>query len=345
MKAIVLRTFGGPAAMEITDWPDPVPGDDQILIRVRAVSANRIDLDVSNGKGPGQVRLPLIPGIDPAGEVAAMGAGAADFRPGERVVVKPSIPCRACRSCLQGEEHACPHSANVGVHLPGGFAEYVAVPARNVYRIPPALTFEEASALSHSFPVVLSMLSEARFTPDDVVLVTGAAGAIGSAAVQVVRHFGARVIAATGSEEKARLALDLGAHAAVDYAADPRWGDAVRRVAGEGGVTLMIQTSGNSEVWQEAVRTIGRRARVVVCGSHGGEVVPLDLRWLFRQRITIMGSAGSTHAAFQEALRLAGETGLRPVIHRVLPLSALREAFGILERRENRGKVILRVAA
>ncbi len=341
----MLRSFGGPDAFELAEVPDPSPAEDEVLIRVHTVAANRMDLDTSRGLGPGRVPLPLICGIDPAGDVLGMGAQVDGLRPGDRVVVKPNIACGTCRWCRRGEENACLDHVNVGVHRPGGFAEYIAVPARNAFPIPAALRDEEATALAHSFPVVLSMFRDsAHIGPEDVVLVTGAAGAIGSAAVQLARHFGARVIAAAGAEEKVRLARDLGADDVANYGAEPQFADRVRAFAGPGGVTLLFVTAGDAAVWQEATRTLGRKARVIVCGSHGDEVVPLDLRWLFRNRITIAGSAGSTYAAFREALRLAGAGQIRPVVDRVLPLEAVREAFRILEARANRGKVVLRVA-
>lgn len=346
MRAVVLTRLGGPEHLEATVLPRPEAGPDEVLIAVRTVAANRQDVYTMRGwanrRGP--LPMPHVLGIDPAGVVAAVGGAVTRVAPGDRVVVKPSISCGACAFCQAGEDDACESLENVGVHRQGGMAEFVAVPERNVFRIPDALSFAEATAIAHSFPVALTMVRErAHVGPGDTVLVTSAGGAVGAAAVQIARLAGARVIAAAGGADRAEYARSIGADAAIDYGANPSFGDEVLALA-PGGVTLYVETAGNPAVWKEAVRTIARRGRIAVCGSHGGPIVELDLTWLFRTRATIIGSSGSTLAGFAEVMELAGSGRLRANIHAVLPLERAGDAFATLIARGNRGKVVLEVA-
>lgn len=345
MRALALTAIGGPQNLAAVELPMPRPGVDEVLIAVRTVAANRQDIFTMRGAAnrTSALALPHVLGIDPAGVVAGLGIGVDGFALGDRVVVKPSISCGTCELCLAGEDEACPHLTNVGVHRQGGMAQFVAVPARNVFRIPDGVGFAEATAMSHSFPVALTMLRDrARLRPDDTVLVTSAAGAIGSAAVQLARLHGARVIAAAGGEERAAYVRGLGADVVIDYRARPAFADEVLAVV-PGGATLYVESAGDPAIWKEALRAMARRGRAVVCGSHGGPIVELDLTWLFRNRVAILGCSGSNLAAYRAVLELAAAGRLRANIHAVLPLDRAREAFEVLLDRGNRGKIILEV--
>jgi NADPH:quinone reductase-like Zn-dependent oxidoreductase len=346
MRAMALARLGGPEYLEPMTLPVPVPLPDEVLIAVRTVAANRQDtytMRVGAARGP--AALPHVLGIDPAGVVAALGEEVRGLEPGQRVVVKPSISCGTCAFCLAGEDDACANLRNVGVHRWGGMAEYVSVPARNVFPIPDSLSFAEATAIAHSFPVALTMLRDrAAITADDTVLVTSASGAVASAAAQVARLHGARVIAAAGGPDRVERARELGTDDVIDYRAMPAFADEVRRRAPDG-VTLYVETAGDPAIWKEALKTLARRARVTVCGSHGGPIVELDLNWLFRTRVSVLGCSGSNLAAFADVLELAGAGRIRASIHEVLPLDRARDAFATLLGRGNRGKIIFDVSA
>jgi NADPH:quinone reductase-like Zn-dependent oxidoreductase len=346
MRAVVLTAIGGPEGLELAELARPEPALGEVLIRVRTVAANRQDMFTMHGRANiRELRLPHILGIDPAGTVSAVGPGVTAHEVGDRVVVKPSVSCGRCEFCHAGEDDACVRLENIGVHRQGGFAEYVAVPARNVFPIPTGVTYAEASAMSHSFPVALTMLRDrARIRPDDVVLVTGAAGAIGWATVQLARLHGARVVAAVGGADRAAHVETLGADLVLDYRTRPNFAAEVLGTF-PGGVSLYVESAGDPAIWKEALRTVARRGRVVVCGSHAGGDVELDLNWLFRTRVSIIGSSGSTLAAYGEVLAMADEGRIRANIHAVLPLAQAREAFGLLLSRQNIGKVILEVAS
>lgn len=346
MRALALTDFGGPEHLSFVDLPAPTPGPDEVLVRVRTVGANRMDLDVMRHRGIGlRVTLPQVLGLDPAGEVVATGDEVTDLRPGDRVVAKPSIACGTCRFCRAGDDDACAQLVNIGVDRQGGFAELIAIPRQNLARIPDGLDFAAATALAHAAPVALLMLRErAGVRQGDVVLVSGAGGSIGSAAAQVACLLGARVIALAGSPATVEWARSLPVEAVVDTSAEPAFAAHVRELARPDGVAVHIESVGEPAVFAEAIRSLGRRARAVVCGSHAAPEVTLDLNWLYRNRISLIGSSGSSLASFRDAFALVADGGIRPNIHAVLPLERAADAYRLLVERRNRGKVVLQVA-
>ena len=339
MRAIVLTAYGSidNLAERVLPVPDPQPGE--VLVRVHTVAANQRDLFTVHASPPGGPP-PLILGIDPAGVVVATGAGVTEPSVGARVVVKPAVACGHCERCTAGEEDACESKETIGITRPGGFAEYVAVPARNAFVLPDGLTFAEASALVHSYPVALHMLRRVGIGPDDLVLVTSASGAVGSGAVQLAKAFGARVIAAAHGPAKVAVAEQLGADLVLDYERVPAFAAQVREAYPDG-VSVYVESAGNPAVWSEALRTLRPHARVGVCGAHGGPYVDVDLAWLFRQRVSIVGASGSTREEVQEILALAGRGSVRAPVDLVRPMRYAREVFQRIQARGNRGKVIL----
>ena len=326
-----------------TNLPVPEPVADEVLIRVRTVAVNHQDLFTMSGRAhKANLSFPHVMGIDPSGVVAGCGSRVTSLEIGQRVVVKPPIACDACEFCARGEDDSCPSLHNVGVHRWGGHAEYVAVPERSVFPIGSGLSHARATALAHSFPVAEQMFTRVGLTGDDVVLVAGASGAIGSAAVQLAKLTGAVVIGAAGSPDRTARAAAAGADATIDYTAEPVFSDRVRSIAPEG-VTVFLDPASNPRVWTEVLKTLRNRARVVVCGSHAGPMVQLNNNWLFRSRVAIYGSAGSTRRGMRRCLDLAAAGRVDPAIDSVRPLSSIREAYADLGSRRNIGKIVLRV--
>jgi NADPH:quinone reductase-like Zn-dependent oxidoreductase len=344
MRAVLLTALGGPEHLEIGSLPTPCPGEGEVLIAVRTVAANRTDTFTMRGHATTPTPLPHVLGLDPAGIVTELGSGVTALEIGDRVVVKPTAACGSCAYCSAGDDDACPSVQIIGVHRQGGMAEYVTVPAESALRLPDHVGFAEATAIAHSFPVALTMLrNRAGVGPEDTVLVTGAAGAVGAASVQLAKMAGARVIAAAAGSDRTEYTRDLGADAVIDYRANPAFAPDILAVARDG-VTVYIESAGDPEIWKESLKAMARRGRVTVCGAHAGGMVSLDLAWLFRSRVSITGHSGSTLVAFREVFALAAEGRLRPNIHAVLPLERVRDAFETLLARGNRGKIILEVS-
>lgn len=346
MRVLELAAFGDVDALRFVDYPTPKAADDEVLVHVRTVAANRMDLDVMRRRGIGlRAAVPLVLGLDPAGDVVAVGRSVVGIETGDRVVAKPSIACKKCHFCVSGYDDSCANPINLGVDRPGGFAEFVSIPYQNVLVIPDDLEYAAATALAHAAPVALLMLRErADLRSGSVVLVNGAGGSIGSSAVQVAKYFGAHVIALAGSPATVAWARDLGADEVIDRTAEPMFADHVRTVAGPAGIDVYVESVGDPIVWAEAMRTVGRRGRVVACGSHAAGSVSLDLNLLYRNRITVIGSSGSSLKTFRDAFQLISSGVIRPNIHGVMPIEDYADAYRLLLARENRGKVVFRVS-
>lgn len=343
MRAVAFERFGGPEVLLLCERPDPVPGPGEALVRVSACGVNHLDLDLRAGISGFPLGLPHVLGIEVAGEVAALGPGTnppPGVGVGQRVLVVRAVTCGGCAACLRGEDNLCAARQTFGVNRPGGYAEYVGAPVGNLLPLAPGLSFEEAAAVQVAFSTAWHMLIErAALRAGETVLVTAAGSGVGSAAVQIARHAGARVIATAGSEPKRERLRSLGVHAAVDHGR-ASWPDEVRRLAGGAGVDLVFEHVGGS-LWGGALAVLRRGGRLVTCGAHGGERVPLDIIDLFRRQIALLGAYSAPTRSVREVIRLVADGVFHPVIHATLPLGDASRAHALLAAREAFGKVVL----
>jgi NADPH:quinone reductase len=345
MKAVVVRRYGGPEVLELLDWPEPEVGPNDVLIRVHAVTVGRVlDLEVRSRGADFGAPLPRILGSDPAGVVEAVGSEVSGFRAGDRVVCTSTLFCGRCAFCRAGLTNACVEHRVVGVHVDGGYAEYCAVPETTVARVPNHVTLEQAAAMGVAYPVAWNLLRyRGELRAGDDVLVMGAGGSLGIAGVLIARSLGARVIAAAGSDWKLERCRELlGADHVVSYT-EPGWADRVRELsAGGDGVALVYENISSPELFGDALGSLRPYGRLVTCGSHGGEVVPLLMRLVYRRHLTIAGDTGATDAQTREVFQMVAERRLEPppVFHR-FPLEHVAAAHEAAHGRDLFGRAIL----
>src|SRR5688572_25712845 len=288
MKAVLLEAHGLDA-LHPAEVPDPHPLPGEVLVRVRACALNHIDLWLRKGI-PGQsVNFPHILGCDIAGEVSALPTPVEGLSFGQRVMLAPGTSCGRCRACLSGDDNACRRYRILGVHLSGGYAEFVRCPAANVIPIPERISFDEAAAFPLVFLTAWHMLvRRAGLRRGEDVLVWAAGSGVGMAAIQVAKHLGARVIATAGSEAKLAKARELGA----DHVVDHHKGDVVetvRRVTGKKGADIVFEHVGQAS-WERSIHALGHRGRLVTCGATTGFDASTDLRYIFAKQLTLLGS-------------------------------------------------------
>jgi NADPH:quinone reductase-like Zn-dependent oxidoreductase len=340
MKAVLIRKHGGYEALEIAELPRPKVEAGRAVIQVQAAGMNHLDTWVRRGMPGVSLPLPMIPGSDAAGVVVEVGPGVDGLRPGDRVFVSPGYSCGRCISCLAGQEPLCRDYGIIGEHVNGTDTEFVALPAANLMPLPDGLSFEEGAAFPLVFLTAWHMLvARAGVRLGDEVLVHAGGSGVGSAAVQIARLHGARVLATVGSEDKARKVRALGADEAINYR-ETDFQAEVRRLTGKRGVDVVVDTVGQ-ETWDRSLKALARGGRLVTCGATSGYQAPTDLRFVFSKGLSILGSTMGSRAELLQIARLMGERRLKPVIDRVLPLERVAEGHRAMAERSLFGKIVL----
>ncbi|HPY31153.1 MAG TPA: zinc-binding dehydrogenase [Verrucomicrobiota bacterium] len=340
MKAFQLLAHGIPGTFALCDLPAPQPGPDEVVVRVRACGLNRLDLWLEEAGLPMPLALPRTPGGEIAGEVLVPGAQVRGWPPGERVAVQSNLFCGDCEACRAGDESLCRHSQMLGVQRDGGFAEQVVVPARALVRLPAGVDFETSAALTLAGSTAMHMLTQRTQVPAGAwVLVIGAASGVGSAAIQIAKQLGARVISTGSTAAKRALALTLGAEFAVD-STSAHWPAEVRRLTGKRGADLIVEHVGG-EVLVKCFDCLARNGTIVTCGATAGREVPLKLWPFFVKQQRLVGSYSRSRADLEATLAWAAAGKLRPVRDAVFPLDEAAAAFARLRSREALGKVLV----
>jgi NADPH:quinone reductase-like Zn-dependent oxidoreductase len=313
----------------------------EVLVRVRACALNHLDLWVRRGLPGITIPLPHIPGSDIAGEVAKVGELVTRVKVGQKVVLAPGISCGQCAACSAGADNRCRRYTLFGYMVDGGCAEYVKSPEVNVIPIPGDLSFDEAAAVPVVFLTAWHMLiGRAHVLPGEDVLVLGAGSGVGSAAIQIAKLVGARVIATASSEEKLKKAAELGADDVINHAKQNIL-DEVKRLTERRGVDVVVEHVG-ATTWEMSVLSLAANGRLVTCGATTGYEARLDLRYLFGRNLSLLGSFMGSRAELYDVLKLLGQRKLRAVIDRTMPLAECARAHAILEHREQFGKIVLK---
>ena len=341
MKAAFFAEHGGPEVLEVGERPPPEPARDGVVVEVRAAALNHLDLWTRRGLPGLDLGLPHIGGSDIAGVVVDAGSDAGEWEPGASVVVNPGLWCGRCEWCARGEHSLCRSYRILGEHVDGGFAERVAVPARNLYRIPEGTDFARAAAAPLVYQTAWrALISRGGLRPGESVLVTGASGGVSTAAIQIARLAGAEVFAVTSGPENVRRVRALGADHVIDRL-EEEFSREVWRETGKRGVDVVLDSVGEA-IWEDCVRALAPNGRLVTYGATTGPSGALDLRRTFWKQIRVIGSTMANRAEFEAVMALVFGGRLDPVIDDVLELERIREAHERLEGGEVFGKLVLR---
>ncbi len=342
MKAVMFHRHGGPEVLSYEDAPDPVPDSDEALVRVRACALNRLDIWARNGLPDVEIPLPHISGSDIAGSVEWVPPEEKEFRKGDQVVVNPGLGCGRCEKCLTGRDNQCRYYSIVGYGTDGGYAELVKVPRRNLVARPAGLTDAQAAAFPLVFLTAYHMLvTKARLVAGETVLVLGAGSGVGSAAVQIAKAQGARVIATAAGAEKGRKARDIGADEVIDRGSQDILEEA-RRLTGKRGVDVVVEHVGKA-TWAGSLRALAKGGRLVVCGATTGADAVTDLRYVFNRELTVYGSFMAGKGELLDAMELLRQGKVGPVVDSEFPLAKAADAQRRMESGDHFGKVVLDV--
>ena len=328
MKAVRIHEDGGPDVLVLEDVPDPVAGDGEVLIRLRASALNHLDVWIR--KGLPSVPKPRILGADGAGVVEALGAGVSGFEPGQRVVINPGV------MAANGAIHV------VGEHGDGTNAELIAVPATNVYPIPDNLSYEEAAAFPLVFETAYRMLvTRARLVEGEWVLLWGIGSGVSTAGLAIAKALGARTIVTSSSDAKLERARELGADVTVNHADDDVKA-AVKEATGGHGADVVVDHVGEA-TWRLSLEAAAREGRIVVCGATSGPNPPAALHRVWWKQLSILGSSMGDKADFEAVYDLVASGRALPVVDEVVPLGEIRRAHERLEAGEQLGKIVLTI--
>jgi NADPH:quinone reductase-like Zn-dependent oxidoreductase len=340
VKAIVHERFGGPDVLELRDVPDPECGPDEALVRVKACGINHLDLWVRRGLPGLRPEMPHILGNDVVGVIESVGEAVRHVKAGDKTLVLPTLSCGTCAYCMAGDDHLCREHDVIGRRRNGGYAEKVAVPAVNCLPYPGGLAFEAAAAVPLVFLTAWHMLVErAALEPGEDCLVIGGGSGVGSAAIQIARLIGARVITTVGSDDKIERARQLGADQVIQHTRQDIASE-VRSFTGKKGVDVVFEHVGGS-VLEKAVGALARNGRLVTCGATADNQATLDVNLLFGRHLTLLGSWLGRRSGLLAVLPFLSARKLRPVVDSVMPLAEARRAHERIEARSHFGKIVL----
>lgn len=339
---MVIRKTGDASVLERATIDLPEPGPRQVRIRVRAVAINHLDVWTRKGLPHLRYEFPHRLGADVAGEVEALGPGAVGAKVGDAVVINPGISCGACERCLLGDDVRCRSYRILGENTQGGYARHINVPDANLLPMPKGLSFTDAAAIPLCFLTAWQMVvRKAEVRPGQTVLVQAAGSGVSSAAIQIAKLHGARVITTTSTEEKAARARALGADEVIDYTKQDFVAEC-KRLTDKKGVDVVIEHVGG-EVFEKSILAATWGGRVVTCGATAGFEATVDLRHVFFRQVEVLGSTMGPKGDLFGILRLVEQGRLEPVVDRVMPLWDAAEAHRLIEARKVFGKIVLTV--
>jgi NADPH:quinone reductase-like Zn-dependent oxidoreductase len=338
MRALRLH---GDRDLRIDDIESPgQPGPGEVLIRVRAVGLNHIDVWGYRGMAFAKRKLPLAVGAEASGEIVAAGADVEGFTPGQKVVMYGAMTCGECRACREGRDNLCENVGGImGFHLDGFGREEIIMPARLVIPVPDGVSFEDAACAPIAFGTVQHMLFDnAKLEPGESILVHAGGSGIGTAAIKMARAIGCTIYATVGDDEKGTKAKELGADHVINYR-EERFEGEVRRLTKRKGVDVVFEHVG-ADTWNGSLLCLKRGGRLVTCGSTSGVSTQMNLMQLFQQQYRIFGSFGCSMRNIRVSLdKMAG--GMTPVIDTVFPLEDFTQGLDRLESRKVFGKIIV----
>jgi NADPH:quinone reductase-like Zn-dependent oxidoreductase len=342
MRALAFEGHGDLDAVSLMELPVPTPKHGEALIALRAAAFNRLDLWVLEGWPGLKLKWPHIMGCDGSGVVIAIGEGVNRFQPGDRVAINPTI-CNDPTDYYArlGYDNMCDDFAIFGEHVDGFFAEYAAVPERNLLPLPDHVTHETAAAASLVFVTAWhSLITRGHLQAGESVLVVGAGGGVNTASIQIARLVGASPILVVGSsKEKLALARELGADVTLNRH-ETDWGREVYRLTGKRGVDVVVDNVG-AATYITSLRALRRGGRLLTVGNSSGHRFEMDNRYLFARHLTIIGSTMGTSIDYETVMGLIFDGRLRPVIDTVYPLERGRTALERLRDGDIIGKLVL----
>ena len=343
MKAIRIHEHGGAHKLRYEEVPQPrLSSPNDVIVNLKAAAVNRTDLSVWRGLRQNGISSPRVLGADGAGVVVEAGQQVVNIHAGDNVCIYPAIGCGTCDFCLTDQESMCADSRVLGQQEDGTYAEYVRVPARNCFKMPSFLSYEEAAAIAVSYVSAWRMLfTNGALKPGESVMIRGTDG-ISVACLQLAAQFGARSFMTARQDDDLKKAKTYGAEHAIneklsDFAKE------ARELTGKRGVDIVVDCVGG-DGWKKSLAALAKGGRLVTCGSTAGAKPQSDIRRIFWNHLSIFGSTLGDRREFRQVLAFIESSKLKPVIDRVFSLRDAAAAQRYMEEGNEFGKIVLRIA-
>jgi len=323
--------------------PPPPPGEGEVQLKIRVVALNHIDVWGWRGMAFTKRKLPMTVGAEASAEIAKLGPGVCGLKTGDLVSIYGAPTCGVCRPCKEGRDNHCENPTGVhGFHFDGFAQELANMPARNVVRAPPGVDDIGAALAPVTFGTVEHMLFDnARLLSGETVLVHAGGSGIGSAAIQLAKNIGAKVITTVGSDDKIDKCIELGADHVINYRED-RFEGVVRKLTKKRGVDVVFEHVG-ADTWQGSMLSLRRGGRLVTCGSTSGITAPTNLMQLFQQQLRLIGSFGCRMENMSDAMEKMAKGLVHPVVDSQIEFGDVATALERMEGRKVFGKIIMRI--
>ncbi|WP_136589420.1 zinc-binding dehydrogenase [Salinigranum halophilum] len=341
MKAVQFSEHGDRDVIEYGDFPDPEIDSDEVLVDIKAGGLNHLDIWTRRGMPILDLDFPHIPGSDGAGVVQDIGDEVTRFEVGDHVAVQPGKYCGKCEFCRDGEESMCVSYHLIGEHIRGVHSELAAVPEENLVKVPDHVDWETAASASLVFQTAWRMLiSQGELGPTEKVLVLGASGGVGHAAVQIADYVGAEVYATASTEEKLGYAEDCGADHVINYEEDD-FAAEIRDLTGKRGVDMVVDHIGEA-TYPNSLKSLAKGGRIVTCGATTGGNPGAGLNRIFWNQLKVIGSTMATPGEIDDVLPLVWDGTFESHVRASLPMSEATRAHEMLENREGFGSVVVK---
>jgi alcohol dehydrogenase len=338
MRALTLL---GDRKLELIETPPPPPpGEGEVQVRVKAIALNHLDLWGFRGMAFAKRKMPVIVGVEAAGEIAALGAGVSNFKAGDPVVMYGALTCGTCPACKEGRDNLCENVGGImGFHIDGFARDLLNQQARLVIPVPKGVSMRDAACAPIGFSTVEHMLFDnAKLKPGETILVQAGGSGIGTVAIKMAKAIGCTVITTVGDDEKAAKAKAIGADHVINYRKE-RFETITRKLTNKKGVDVVFEHVGG-EGFNGSLLVLKRGGRLVTCGSTAGPTVQFNLMQLFQQQYKIFGSFGASMRNIRDGLAKMAN-GLLPVIDMEVPLAEFERGLARLESRQVFGKIIV----
>ena len=345
MKATVFHEHGGPDVLSYEDIDTPTIEANQVLIKVKNVALNHLDLFIRAGIPGLKLEMPHILGSDISGEITEVGSKvSASLEVGQKIIVDPGVSCGVCEFCIRGQESLCSSYGIIGEHYRGGYAEYLNVDAQNVIPIPKESGLNMAGAASIPLTLMTAwrmLMTKAQVKAGDDVLIIGIGGGVALASLQIAKAAGARVIVTSSSDKKLEKAYTLGADEGINHNETPDYHKEIYRLTNKRGVDIVVDSVGQA-TWSRSMKSLRKGGKLVTCGATSGPIAETNVNLLFWKQLEILGSTMGSRDELRTALKLVWNGTIRPTVDRILPLSKAQEAHEILEQGAQMGKLVLK---